>query len=301
MPELPEVENLRLGLQRRILGQRVRSIAVRNPKLVSGRGNLRKASPKKTREFIRGLTGARILDVTRRAKNLVFHFSGGKRLVVHLKMSGQFVYKENGKNKVDGGHPIRISETVLPNPHTRLIFELGKGILYYNDTRMFGYLLYYPSEAHLDKAGHFRNLGLEPLDAAFTPAYFRGSLRARKARLKSVLMDQAVVTGLGNIYADEVCFLAKVRPNRRASSLSDKEIGRRFLGRKLSACGRQPRQLRPGAQGVRPGGGEVLPVRKRFEKDGHQQPHHGFLREVSEVELCPGWGSNPHGLSANRF
>ena len=226
MPELPEVENLRLGLQRRILGQRVRSIAVRNPKLVSGRGNLRKASPKKTREFIRGLTGARILDVTRRAKNLVFHFSGGKRLVVHLKMSGQFVYKENGKNKVDGGHPIRISETVLPNPHTRLIFELGKGILYYNDTRMFGYLLYYPSEAHLDKAGHFRNLGLEPLDAAFTPAYFRGSLRARKARLKSVLMDQAVVTGLGNIYADEVCFLAKVRPNRRASSLSDKEIGR---------------------------------------------------------------------------
>ena len=226
MPELPEVENLRLGLQRRILGQRVRSIAVRNPKLVSGRGNLRKASPKKTREFIRGLTGARILDVTRRAKNLVFHFSGGKRLVVHLKMSGQFVYKENGKNKVDGGHPIRISETVLPNPHTRLIFELGKGILYYNDTRMFGYLLYYPSEAHLDKAGHFRNLGLEPLDAAFTPAYFRGSLRARKARLKSVLMDQAVVTGLGNIYADEVCFLAKVRPNRNASSLSDKEIGR---------------------------------------------------------------------------
>ena len=226
MPELPEVENLRLGLQRRILGQRVRSIAVRNPKLVSGRGNLRKASPKKTREFIRGLTGARILDVTRRAKNLVFHFSGGKRLVVHLKMSGQFVYKENGKNKVDGGHPIRISETVLPNPHTRLIFELGKGILYYNDTRMFGYLLYYPSEAHLDKAGHFRNLGLEPLDAAFTPAYFRGSLRARKARLKSVLMDQAVVTGLGNIYADEVCFLAKVRPNRKASSLSDKEIGR---------------------------------------------------------------------------
>ena len=226
MPELPEVENLRLGLQRRILGQRVRSIAVRNPKLVSGRGNLRKASPKKTREFIRGLTGARILDVTRRAKNLVFHFSGGKRLVVHLKMSGQFVYKENGKNKVDGGHPIRISETVLPNPHTRLIFELGKGILYYNDTRMFGYLLYYPSEAHLDEAGHFRNLGLEPLDAAFTLAYFRGSLRARKARLKSVLMDQAVVTGLGNIYADEVCFLAKVRPNRRVSSLSAAEAGR---------------------------------------------------------------------------
>src|SRR3989344_2792626 len=121
---------------------------------------------------------------------------------------------------------IRLSETVLPNPHTRLIFGLDKGILYYNDTRMFGYLLYYPSEAHRDKAGHFRNLGLEPLDAAFTPAYFRGSLRARKARLKSVLMDQAVVTGLGNIYADEVCFLAKVRPNRRASSLSDKEIGR---------------------------------------------------------------------------
>ena len=233
MPELPEVENLRLGLQRRILGQRVRSIAVRKPKLVSGRGNLRKASPKKTREFIRGLTGSRILDITRRAKNLVFHFSGGKRLVVHLKMSGQFVYRASpkrgvkaGKEIFDGGHPIRISETVLPNPHTRLIFGLDKGILYYNDTRMFGYLLYYPSEAHLDKAGHFRNLGLEPLDAAFTPAYFRGSLRARKARLKSVLMDQAVVTGLGNIYADEVCFLAKVRTNRKASSLSDKEIGR---------------------------------------------------------------------------
>jgi formamidopyrimidine-DNA glycosylase len=224
MPELPEVENLRRGLARKILGQKIKRIEVRKPKLVSGKGNIRSASQKVTREFIKGLTGEVIADIDRRAKNLVFRTKRGRILLVHLKMSGQFVYRERGRNLVEGGHPIEISEKELPNKHTHLIFELSKGTLFYNDTRMFGYLLYYPDTARFEKENHFGGLGLEPLDPAFTLEYFRTVLKEKKGKVKTVLMNQAIVTGLGNIYADEVCFMASVRPVRQVSSLKPKEV-----------------------------------------------------------------------------
>ena len=224
MPELPEVENLRRGLVKKIAGQRIKHIEVRKPKLVSGKGNVRSVSGAKAKEFIAGLTGETISVIDRRAKNLIFRTKRGKILLVHLKMSGQFVYRERGRNLVDGGHPIELSEKELPNKHTHLIFELTRGTLFYNDTRMFGYLLYYPSAAAFEKENHFGGLGLEPMDPAFTFAYFKTALGEKKGKLKKVLMDQAIVTGLGNIYADEVCFMAGVRPVRRVESLKPKEM-----------------------------------------------------------------------------
>src|SRR3989338_8817716 len=147
MPELPEVENLRRGLARAIVGQRVKKVIVHKPKLVSGKGNVRAASLQKKREFVRGITGEKILKVERRAKNLIFRLSRGKVILAHLKMSGQFAYSARGKKKsIIGGHPIELSERELPNKHTHIIFELERGVLYYNDTRMFGYLLYYRDE-----------------------------------------------------------------------------------------------------------------------------------------------------------
>ncbi|HYF10274.1 MAG TPA: DNA-formamidopyrimidine glycosylase family protein, partial [Candidatus Paceibacterota bacterium] len=143
MPELPEVESLRRSLEKVVLGQTVRKISVLAPKLVSGKGNVRTPSPAKTKAFVGGLEKEKIVSIDRRAKNLIFRFSHGKVMIVHLKMTGQLVYKEKGKKPVAGGHPIELSESELPNKHTRLIFHLGKGTLYYNDTRMFGYLLYY--------------------------------------------------------------------------------------------------------------------------------------------------------------
>lgn len=229
MPELPEVENLRLGLQKAIVGQKIKRVDVKKPKLVSGKGTIRLASNAKKLQFIRGLTGERFLGIERRAKNLIFKLSHGKILLGHLKMSGQFAYSpfqalaKKGK-PVLGGHPIEISETVLPNKHSHIIFELEKGTLFYNDTRMFGYLLYYPNKNSFDKENHFENYGVEPLSKEFTIKYFYNALKNKSGKIKTVLMEQEIVTGLGNIYADESLFEARIRPDRNAGSLSQTEI-----------------------------------------------------------------------------
>jgi len=224
MPELPEVENLRLGLEKNILGQKITNVKVRKPKLVSGKGILRTASPKKVKEFEKGLYAEVFTKIERRAKNLIFRFKSGKVLLVHLKMSGQFVYKGNGNKKVIGGHPIEISEKELPNKHTHVTFTLNKGTLYYNDTRMFGYLLYYPSSKNFDESLHFELLGLEPLDKKFTSKYLEEALKNKSGKIKAVLMNQEIVTGLGNIYADESLFEARINPVRPASSLKKNEV-----------------------------------------------------------------------------
>ncbi len=225
MPELPEVENLRLGLSKTIVGQKIRSVRVKKPKLVSGRGTLRTASLKKKLEFINGLKGEKFLSVERRAKNLIFKLSHDKITIVHLKMSGQFAYKPFKKGKqISGGHPIELSETKLPNKHTHVTFELERGMLYYNDTRMFGYLLYYPNTKAFEAAQHFSAYGAEPLSKDFTVAHLRHGVNEKKGKIKAVLMDQKIVTGLGNIYADESLFEAGILPNRSPDSLSLSEI-----------------------------------------------------------------------------
>jgi formamidopyrimidine-DNA glycosylase len=227
MPELPEVESLRRGLKKYVLGQKIKKVWVGKPKLVSGRGNIRKASAKKVAEFIKSLRGETIQGIERQAKNLIFVFRSGKVLVVHLKMSGQLVYRnKNKKNEstytVMGGHPIELSEKELPNKHTHVIFELTRGTLFYNDPRMFGYLLLYPTRA--SAAAHFEKYGLDPLSKDFTLEKFTAGLKKKKGRLKTVLMGQEVVTGLGNIYADESCFMARISPLRSTQSLKPKEL-----------------------------------------------------------------------------
>jgi len=221
MPELPEVENLRRGLERAIIGQTIKKISVNKRKLVSGKGNIRVASLRKKREFIRGLTGEKLLKVERRAKNLVFKLSHDKVMLAHLKMSGQFAYRARGKKKsVIGGHPIELSEHELPNKHTHIIFELSSGNLYYNDTRMFGYVLYYPTSKAFEAENHFGLFGLEPFSKEFTPGYLFNALKNKKGKIKAVLMEQKIVTGLGNIYADEALFESRIRPDRSASDIS---------------------------------------------------------------------------------
>ncbi|OGI59863.1 DNA-formamidopyrimidine glycosylase [Candidatus Nomurabacteria bacterium RIFCSPHIGHO2_02_FULL_37_45] len=225
MPELPEVENLRQGLARTIMGQKIRHVEIRKPKLVSGKGTLRRVSRKEKEKFIRGLTGEKFINVERRAKNLVFKLSHEKIILAHLKMSGQFVYKASaGTKTVMGGHPIELSEKELPNKHTHITFKLERGTLYYNDTRMFGYLLYYPSIKAFETANHFSTYGLEPLSKQFTSKYFSAALKNKNGKIKAVLMDQKIVTGLGNIYADESLFEARIRPYRNASSISGLEV-----------------------------------------------------------------------------
>lgn len=286
MPELPEVENLRRGLERRVVGQKIRSVEVRKPKLVSGKGNLRVALPRKVREFIAGLTGQTIVAIERRAKNLIFRTRSGRILLVHLKMSGQFVYREHGRNLVEGGHPIELSESALPNKHSHVIFELTRGTLFYNDTRMFGYLLYYPDEAALQRAEPFTALGPEPLDSAFTLEYFRSALRRRSGKLKTVLMSQIVVVGLGNIYADEVCFAAGIRPTRAASSLSVRETAELYKAIRL---------IIPKA--IELGGSSVATYRLLDQSRGNYAREHKVYGKTGEH--CVVCGAKLRSLSLN--
>lgn len=225
MPELPEVENLKIGLERVIVGQKIKSIKVVKPKLVSGKGTLRTASLKKQREFIAGIKGEKFIAVERRAKNLVFKLSHDKIIIVHLKMSGQFAYlSKDVSDKTIGGHPIELSETKLPNKHTHVTFELERGMLYYNDTRMFGYLLYYPNFKVFEDENHFGSYGVEPLSKDFTVKHLGDGLKNKKGKIKAVLMEQKIVTGLGNIYADESLFESGIRPDRMSYSLSKFEV-----------------------------------------------------------------------------
>ena len=152
MPELPEVENLKIGLSKFILNQRILDVKISKPKLVSGKGTKRISSNKKRTSFIEGVKDEKIIQIERRAKNLIFKLSHKKMIVAHLKMTGQFVYESlNKKNKALGGHPIEASEKTLPNKHTHIIFYLSSGNLYYNDTRMFGHVLFYKNQEEFQK------------------------------------------------------------------------------------------------------------------------------------------------------
>ncbi len=226
MPELPEVENLRRGLEKFILKQKVLKLEVRNAKIISGKGTIRTASNKKQALFTKDLTGEKFIAVERRAKNLIFRLSHDKIILAHLKMTGQFVYqpKSYKLKTVSGGHPIEISEKTLPNKHTHIIFHLEKGTLYYNDIRKFGYVMYYKNKEDFEKENHFGDYGVEPLEKDFTLKYFSDALKEKKGKIKSVLLSQDIVTGVGNIYADESLFRSGIDPRRSASSLRKEEM-----------------------------------------------------------------------------
>ncbi len=206
MPELPEVESLRLGLEKVLLGQKILTIKILNSKIVSGNSTTREFSKSKEKEFIENLRNKKIISVARRAKNIIFNFHTEEVLIVHLKMTGQLLY--------DGEQ----------NKHTHIVFELEKGTLHYNDVRKFGYVLYYKNLNEAMRFGHFKNIGAEPFDRGFTLDYFRENILKKNKKIKTVLLEQSVVVGCGNIYADEVCFASKVLPDRSCKTLSENEI-----------------------------------------------------------------------------
>lgn len=257
MPELPEVEALRRGLVKSVLGSTIQDIEVRQEKLIAGKGTTRRASKEKTREFVNNLTGKTITSIERRAKNLIFKLNTSEIILVHLKMTGQLVFKPNkvsnqelkrnsSKNSrrggvpgysqgnfeenfsdvgaILGGHPIEESESALPHKHTYIIFKLSNGTLYYNDVRLFGYVLYFTDQNILEQEKHFDKIGLEPFDKSFTIKYFKESLKKFATPIKKLLLDQKVVVGCGNIYCDEVLWASSVLPTRSCKTLSDVEV-----------------------------------------------------------------------------
>jgi formamidopyrimidine-DNA glycosylase len=230
MPELPEVESLRLGLVKALVGAKIKKVKVTKPKIVSASGTVRKENKLKVKEFEAELAGRKIESIERRAKNLIFKFDNASLMLVHLKMTGQLVFVGNEKDqKIGGGHPIQESTQDLPHKHTHIIFELDNGNLYYNDVRQFGYLLYFKNEEEFEKQDHFKGIGAEPLSDEFEYNTFAAKLKKKDSPIKVVLLDQTVVVGCGNIYADETCFAAGIMPNRKAKSLTKAETAKLFF------------------------------------------------------------------------
>lgn len=200
MPELPEVETVKTILNDRIKGVRIEDIELRYEPMVK---NL---DPE---VFKQQLVGQTIENVSRRGKYLVFHLND-YYLLSHLRMEGKYFYE---------------AMDFELNPHIHAIFKLNNGRqLLYQDTRKFGTFHLYDKQQDLEQTASFKVLGVEPFSDAFTPAYVKTKLVNKKKPIKSLLLDQTVVCGLGNIYVDEVLYRAKLHPLTPSQELSHKEI-----------------------------------------------------------------------------
>jgi formamidopyrimidine-DNA glycosylase len=199
VPELPEVETIRSKLAPLLAGRTFRRVEIFDGRLTR---------PEPPEPVAAELVGERVADVRRRGKYLVFAFESGRHLVVHLRMTGGFQHRP----EPSGG-----------DPHRRAVVELDDGSeVAYRDVRRFGtWLLLEPGE--LDRYLAAR-IGGEPLERSFTAASFGRRLEGRRAPIKSALLDQRAVAGVGNIYADEALWFARVHPLRPAGELEAEEV-----------------------------------------------------------------------------
>jgi formamidopyrimidine-DNA glycosylase len=207
MPELPEVETLRLQLSSLIIGQTIKEIEILKAKSFTG----------DKREVI----GKKIVGIRRFAKLLVFDLSNGLNLAIHLKMSGQLIYRNikdqisKIKNKTGKTDPLLVN---LPNKHTRVIIRFQSGAnLYFNDLRIFGWIRVTKKVDDL-----IEKLGPEPFKD-LTIDKFKEILHSSRKPIKPVIMDQEKIAGVGNIYANDVLFLAGIDPRKKANTLTDSQ------------------------------------------------------------------------------
>jgi formamidopyrimidine-DNA glycosylase len=213
MPELPEVETIRQDLRQKILRTSIQTVEVRRAKIVKG----------KSKAFIAELEGASFVEIDRIGKLLLFRLSTGAHMAVHLKMTGQLLYRF-GDTLIAGGHTFPPVHEHLPNKHTHVIITFTNGsVLFFNDMRLFGYMSLLSDD---EREKIWKTYGPEPEDKVFTAEYLLQIIKRRTISLKAVLLNQELVAGIGNIYADETCFLAGVRPQRKASSITKKEATR---------------------------------------------------------------------------
>lgn len=216
MPELPEVETIRRGLERLVVNKTIRSVAVLNDKSFQG-------SDEDTAAFVQG---ASIVSIHRRAKLLLVNLSSDYTLAVHLKMTGQLVYVGDQK-RFGAGHPSDSLIGELPDRSTRAIIEFADDSqLFFNDQRKFGWIKLYPS-IEIPNIDFMKRVGPEPLDDSFTGGMFVSQIRRRNGTsIKAALLDQSVVAGVGNIYADESLWAAQLHPARRVRDVPDDQLTR---------------------------------------------------------------------------
>ena len=214
MPELPEVETVRRGLASLLPGRQVAGVW----------HDWDRGFPNAQADVEAFLVGATVSHVRRRAKVLMIDFDSDYSLVIHLKMTGQLVYRK-GSERFGAGHPNDSLIGELPDATTRVIFDFTDGAkLFFNDQRKFGWVRLLPT-VEIENLDFFQKVGPEPLAADFTAAAFADRLKRRaKSGIKAVLLDQTVVAGIGNIYADESLWGARIHPETKAGQLTARQI-----------------------------------------------------------------------------
>jgi len=214
MPELPEVETIKRELFQKIKGKKIVSVEVLAPKTINCSAD----------KFKKIIENSKIKDVQRRAKLLIIKLSNNYNLAIHLKLTGQFIYKSRS-----------ITCDLPEEKYARLIFtfqnndksdtkSLVRDKLFFNDLRKFAFVKLL-DDKKLEKLLAEKNFGPKPLDKTFTLKIFQNLLfQKKKAKIKPLLMNQNFLAGVGNIYAAESCFCAKILPTRSAGSLTKEEI-----------------------------------------------------------------------------
>jgi formamidopyrimidine-DNA glycosylase len=283
MPELPEVETVKRGLSRLLPGLVITAVESDNPK----------SFPNAQADVAKFLLGAEVVAVTRRAKVLLIELSTKYSLIIHLKMTGQLVYR--GKENFGAGHPNDSLVGELPDRSTRVIFDLSNGArLFFNDQRKFGWVRLVPT-AEIPMIDFFKRVGPEPLSNDFTWQIMRERLQRRKnTSIKAALLDQSVIAGVGNIYADESLWGAMIHPSTLVRNVSDAKI--KALHKALRDVlqlsidkGGSTDQHYVDAEGKR---GKYLTFANVFRKEGQPCPRCGTIIEKLRVagrgtHICP--------------
>ena len=278
MPELPEVETIKRGLTKFILNKKIVQVEVFEGKSVKN-GELT------------SVVGATIIGLRRFGKALVIDLDNGISLMVHLRMTGQLIWR--GKENYAAGHPSENFMAELPNKQTRVLLKFEDGVLYFNDQRKFGFFkILETSEVEEDE--FIKKLAKEPWKMEVKELYDKCQRHA-KAPIKAVLLDQTIICGLGNIYADEALFFAKVHPATKAGTLSEKQValileGAREVMQASIDSGGSTMATYVKADGTR--GDYLEKFAKVFRRDGKPCPRCGTIIEKIRVagrgtHVCP--------------
>ncbi len=213
MPELPEVE-----VVKRSLINKTQNLVVKAVKINDGRLRY-----KIDRKKIKKIIGLKFEKISRRSKYLLFFFNKDIVMLVHLGMTGKFFFVNRKKTKYKTSFYYSINEN-KDKKHDHIIFDLSNNQkLIYNDIRKFGFIKFI-KRVNLEQCVHLKYLGPEPLSSKFNIRYFKNYIRGRKRSIKNILMDQKFLSGLGNIYTNEILFFSGVRPTKKITKLTDTEI-----------------------------------------------------------------------------
>ena len=208
MPELPEVETIRRGLLKYIVkdkGGRIREVKVFEGKSFLG-------EPK-------DIVGTEVKEIRRRGKAMILDLSNKKSLIIHLRMTGQLIWV--GKERFAGGHPNDNFIDELPNKQTRVFIEFENGTLFFNDQRKFGFIKVVPTE-EVEQDSFIRKLAKEPWEMTGAELYEKLQ-RHKAAPVKTIILDQTVVAGLGNIYADEALYFRRLVRRGKLATLHQRK------------------------------------------------------------------------------